>query len=94
MSNKQIVRAHLFISGFVQGVGFRHFVQRNAEKLGIIGWVRNTENGGVEAVAEGEKVRIEEMIKICHKGPWMAKVDKVDVKWQEATREIKDFEVI
>lgn len=95
-----MVRVHLFISGLVQGVGFRHFVNRNAEDLGLTGWIKNLPNGGVEAMFESSassdqegRKKIEEMVKRCHKGPWMAKVDNVDVTWQEATGEFKTFEV-
>ena len=87
-----MTRARVIISGIVQGVGFRHFTQRKAEELGLRGWVRNTEDGGVETVLEGEKTRIQEMIKLCHKGPFGAKVEKVEVEWEEATNEFKGFE--
>ena len=86
-------RAHIFISGFVQGVGFRHFTQRKAEELGLTGWVRNIEDDKVEAVFEGEQQKIQEMIKFCHKGPWMAKVDDVEILWEEASGELEEFEV-
>jgi acylphosphatase len=77
-------QAHVFISGFVQGVSFRYFVKTNAQKLGLAGWVRNTEDGGVEAVFSGEKEKIEEMIALCRKGPMLAEVKHLGFEWEEA----------
>lgn len=86
-------RVRLFISGFVQRVGFRHATRHKAQELGLIGWVRNAENGEVEVVAEGEKEELEELVKWCHQGPPAAQVEKVDVDWQQATREFQGFEI-
>lgn len=97
---KIMLQAHLIISGFVQGVGFRHFVKRNVVKLGLKGWVRNLTTNQVEAVLQSSagsdqeaKEEIEEMIKICKKGPFLSEVKKVDVKWEEG-EEIKGFEIV
>ena len=83
-------QAHIFISGFVQGVSFRYFVKSNAQKLGLKGWVRNTEDGGVEAVFTGEKEKIEEMIKLCRKGPMLAEVKQVGFEWEDP-EQFSDF---
>lgn len=95
-----MVRAHIFISGLVQGVGFRHFTQRKAEGLGLTGWVRNLPDGRVEAIFESTtasdqeaKERAEKIIALCRKGPFGARVDRVDVDWEEATGEYKDFTI-
>ncbi|MDI3279917.1 MAG: acylphosphatase [Bacillota bacterium] len=88
-----IVRAHLLISGMVQGVGFRAHAQRQAELLGVRGWVRNLADGRVEAAAEGTQEAVEAFIAWCRRGPAMARVDGVKVEWelpQGATR----FEVL
>ena len=77
------MQAHIFISGMVQGVSFRYFIKSNAQKFGLTGWVRNTEDGGVEAVLCGEKERIEEMIGLCKKGPMLAVVKQVGFEWEE-----------
>lgn len=77
-------QAHVFISGLVQGVSFRYFVKTNARNLGLKGWVRNTEDGGVEAVFAGEKKKIEEMIALCRKGPMLAEVKYVGFDWEES----------
>ncbi len=86
-------RAHVFISGKVQGVFFRSGTRSVAIELGIKGWVRNREDGMVEAVFEGEKEIIEEMIKWCRKGPEMADVSDVEVAWEEYTNEFTGFDV-
>ncbi|MCX8176451.1 MAG: acylphosphatase [Candidatus Bathyarchaeota archaeon] len=88
------VRAHVVISGRVQGVFFRYETKREALKRGVKGWVRNLPNGEVEAVFEGEKEDVEEMIKFCRKGPPLAKVKDVKVSWEEYKGEFKDFEVV
>ncbi len=76
------LNVHVIISGRVQGVWFRANTKQKAEQLGLTGWVRNTPDGCVEAVFEGEERLIKEMIKWCHKGPSLAKVEKVEVKNQ------------
>jgi acylphosphatase len=86
-------QAHIFISGSVQGVGYRYFVRSTAQKLGLTGWVRNTEDGGVEAVFQGKKEKIEEMIGLCRKGPFLAEVKQLGVDWEEAEEELKDFTI-
>lgn len=88
------VRAHLIISGFVQGVFFRANTQEKALSLGLKGWVRNRSDGTVEAVFEGEKVKVEEMIGWCYKGPPGARVKDVSVKWEEYKEEFKDFDIL
>lgn len=76
------MKVRIFISGFVQGVGFRQFVKKNAQKIGLKGWIRNLTDGRVEGVFIGSKDKIEEIIQLCSKGPFLAEVKKVDVMWQ------------
>lgn len=93
-------QAHIFISGNVQGVGFRYFVRSNAKKLGLTGWVRNTEDGGVEAVlqslenpeTEGKK-KIEQMISLCKQGPFLAEVKHIGFEWEETNEPYNTFAV-
>lgn len=86
------VAAHVYISGWVQGVFFRHNTKKQADKLGISGWVRNLSDGRVEAFFEGEKEAIEKMIEWCWKGPALARVDNVEVIWSEP-KGFKNFEI-
>lgn len=86
-------QVHVLISGFVQGIGFRHFVRNKASELGISGWVRNLPDGRVEALFQGSKEKIEEMIGLCKKGPLLAEVEDVVVEWQEEDRHFSDFSI-
>lgn len=87
------VRAHIFISGRVQGVFYRAWTRKIASKLGLSGWVRNLSDGRVEAVLEGKKEDIEKMIQKCEEGSRVARVDNVEVEWEEATEEFEGFEI-
>lgn len=69
----------LDIRGRVQGVGFRDFVQREADTLGLDGWVRNRRDGSVEAVVRGEKKLVERLLGRCHEGPAASRVDAVKI---------------
>ena len=75
-------RAHVLISGRVQGVWFRSSTKNIAEQFDLTGWVKNTSDGKVEAIFEGEEDNIIQMIKWCHKGPVNAKVDNIDIKYE------------
>ena len=87
-------RAHIFISGLVQGVFFRENTRQEAEKLGIKGWVRNLSDGRVEAVFEGEKDRVGEMIEWAKVGPSSAKVENIDFNWEDFQGEFSEFNVL
>jgi acylphosphatase len=88
----QSIRAHLFISGRVQGVGYRFATVDTASQLGLSGWVRNLPDGSVEAVLEGVQEVVEEMIRWCHQGPPAAMVKDVVVEYEEPEG-LKRFEV-
>ena len=75
---EQKVRAHVFIKGRVQGVLFRYTTRDEANLRGVKGWVRNLRDGRVEAVFEGDKNKVDELIEFCHYGPPAAKVSSVD----------------
>lgn len=87
------VRAHLFVSGVVQGVSFRASTQDQARRRGIVGWVKNLDDGRVEAVAQGSKDKTAELVAWCRKGPPSAKVEKLDVTWGDVGDEFRDFEI-
>jgi acylphosphatase len=87
-------RVHVLIFGKVQGVSFRYHTYELAKKLGITGWVRNTSDGKVEAVFEGDGNKIEKILEFCKRGPSLARVEKVEVKEEKFKGEFKDFEII
>ena len=87
------VKAHVFISGRVQGVFFRYETKRMALRRGVSGWVRNLPDGRVEAVFEGEKSDVEEMIRFWHRGPPGAIVRDVEVIWEQPTGDLKGFQI-
>jgi len=87
------VRAHVVISGRVQGVFFRSETQDEAVRQGLTGWVRNLPDGKVEAVFEGEKDRVEALIEFCRRGPPGARVTRVEVTWGDFTGEFKSFSI-
>lgn len=86
-------RAHLKITGKVQGVGFRASTRRRARKLGLSGWVKNLADGSVEAVVEGEKNDIQNLVSWAKKGPRRARVDEVNVSWKENQEEFRGFNI-
>lgn len=86
-------RAHLYISGKVQGVYYRGFTQEIAYSLGLNGWSKNLPDGRVEAVFEGEKDVIEAVIKKCYQGPPAARVTDIQVIWDESVENFTDFSI-
>ena len=87
------VRARVIVEGWVQGVFFRHHTQATAFRLGVKGWVKNRRDGCVEAVFEGDREQIDQIIRWCHRGPSEAKVRNVSVTWELYTGEFEDFSV-
>ncbi|NOY15101.1 MAG: acylphosphatase [bacterium] len=71
---------HIFVSGLVQGVGYRNFAQRKALELGLSGWVRNLADGRVEVMAIGKKDQLLKFINHLKRGPVLAKVDGLQIK--------------
>ena len=87
------VRAHAIISGKVQGVCYRMETQRAAEHAGISGWVKNRVDGTVEAVFEGEKEQVDQIIAWCRKGPPLSAVSNVSIRWESFTGDFQGFEI-
>lgn len=87
------VRARVRIKGLVQGVFFRYNTRERARKLGLTGWVRNVPDGSVECVIEGDKEKVEDLIKWCHHGPPGAHVEAVEVNWEDYRGEFADFSI-
>lgn len=87
------MQAHIYILGFVQGVGLRRFIRGKASKLGLKGYVTNLPDGRVEAVISGEKELITELIKIIEKGSFFADVKSIQIEW-ENEQSFDSFEII
>lgn len=81
------------VSGRVQMVMFRDFTLREAQRLGLVGEVRNHEDGTVRVYAEGEKEKLDAFIKILKRGPWLARVDEVRVEWLDPVGTYDRFNV-
>lgn len=86
-------RAHVYVSGNVQGVFFRDSTRQKAEELNLTGWVKNTSDGRVEAVFEGPTDEVRQMVDWCENGPSQADVDDVEVEYGEAEGDSESFEV-
>ncbi len=87
------IRVHLWIRGHVQGVGFRFFVQRRAQQLGLAGFVRNLRDRRVEVAVEGPRDHVEVLIDAVRDGPSGASVSDVEVRW-EAPHHVADFVIL
>lgn len=87
------VRAHMIVSGMVQGIGYRYFVQRTARRLGLVGWVRNLWSGEVEIEVEGERGLIEALIKELRTGHPYATIRNITLQWEDYTGEYKEFSI-
>ncbi|WP_418285212.1 acylphosphatase [Halorubrum sp. DTA46] len=85
-------RAHVYVSGNVQGVFYRATTRDTAREKGVSGWVRNLDDGRVEAVFEGSEDTVREMVEWCETGSDAATVDDVDVRFEEPEG-IDGFEV-
>ena len=88
-----MARAHVIVSGLVQGVFFRANTRDRARNLGLKGWVKNRSDGKVEALFEGEEGAVKSIIEFCKQGPQSAIVEKVEVQWEKYEGEYKDFTI-
>ncbi|MEO5886810.1 MAG: acylphosphatase [Anaerolineales bacterium] len=90
----KMVRAHVWVKGRVQAVGFRAHVEYSARQIGALtGWVRNVGYDTVEAIVEGERGKVERFIETMKQGPRGARVDESKVEWEESTGEFDGFGV-
>jgi acylphosphatase len=93
-SNDNLVRAHIWVKGRVQGVGFRAHVEYSARQIGgLTGWVRNVGYDTVEAIIEGERKTVEKLIQAIQDGPRGSRVDDSKVEWENPTGEFDQFGV-
>lgn len=91
----EIVRAHVWVKGRVQGVGFRAHVEYYARQIGVTGWVRNVGYDTVEAVAEGRRADVERFLETVKEGPRMSRVDESRIEWEEMVgNSFTDFRVM
>ncbi|KAA3665442.1 MAG: acylphosphatase [Chloroflexi bacterium] len=88
---KQQIDATVY--GFVQGVSFRYYTQREAIRLGVVGWVANQANGTVRVVAQGTELQLNRLLQFLHKGSPIARVEQVKVAWGEPTKNFTGFNV-
>ena len=88
-----MTRARVRVTGLVQGVCFRAETAERATALGLGGWVRNTPDGAVEAVFEGDSERVASLVDWCRRGPAGARVDDVSVAWAEPRNE-RGFRIV
>lgn len=93
MTDEDLERRHVFISGRVQGVTFRATTRRKAKQYGVKGWVKNLPDGRVEAVFEGPENQVEKLVEFCHEGPRMARVDEVQSTTEQPTGAFDGFQI-
>jgi len=94
MTRAMKARAHILVSGRVQGVFFRDHTRRWAVSLGLSGWVKNLPDGRVEVLGEGEKESLEALVAKLNQGPPSASVENVTVTWEDFRGEFCDFRVV
>lgn len=82
------------VFGRVQMVMFRDFVTRKARARGIVGMVKNNPGGSVSVRAEGDELKLRELLDLIHRGSVFARVDRVDEKWSECLGEFKSFDIV
>jgi len=92
--SQKFLRAQVVIHGIVQGVYFRASTREEAVRIGVGGWVRNLPDGSVEALFEGETLKVEEILGWCHKGPSGAVVDNVKILYEPYKGEFKHFDIL
>ncbi len=88
------IRLHIYFSGRVQRVGYRSYVRRKALSIGVLGWVRNLNDGRVEVMAEGDEDSVYELLEACRKGPPSSRVTSIKVSREMPTEEFASFVVL
>lgn len=92
-NSNEVARVHMRVRGRVQGVGFRAHVEFQARQIGVTGWVRNVGWDVVEAVAEGDRARVDRFVDMMKQGPLGSRVDEAQVDFETARGEFSDFSV-
>lgn len=91
---EDLVRVRVFAGGRVQGVAYRFYAEKCADRLGIVGWARNLPDGRVEVLAEGSADHVETFLDQLRAGPSLARVDSFEVRREAATGEYPDFRIV
>ena len=86
-------RAHIIVTGLVHGVGYRSYTKNYAKQLELKGFVRNVRDNKIEIVVEGYEKGINTFLQILRKGSWGAKVEDIEIDWENPTNEFQDFEI-
>ncbi len=89
-------QAEIIVSGLVQGVNYRYNTRETAQKIGLVGWVKNMPDETVKIIAQGEKEKIDKLLVWCREGSEIAKVEDVKVNWSELgedTEIYQEFEI-
>jgi acylphosphatase len=89
--NGELVRVHIWVKGRVQNVGFRAHVEYSARQFGVTGWVRNVGEDTVEAIAEGEREKLDFFVAATKAGPRGGRVDETKIEWENPTGEFAKF---
>ena len=87
------MRVHVFVTGRVQGVGFRAFVCRQAEQQGLTGWVRNVVDGRVESEVQGPRAVVSNFLRDVERGPTLSSVTQIEIDWVSPGQEDTIFEI-
>ena len=90
---QELVRVHVFIDGRVQGVAYRFFAEKYANRLNVTGWVKNLEDGRVEVLAEGPAAPVETFLDRLREGPNLARIERFEVRREQATGEFSEFRI-
>ena len=86
-------RLEASVYGRVQGVSFRYYTQKEAERLNLLGWVANVSDGSVHVIAEGPEKDLKKLVDYLHTGSPSARVEKVDTTWKTPTNEFRRFSI-
>ena len=88
-----MIALHISIYGQVQAVGYRNWMRKNAEKKGVLGWIRNASDGSVEAFIQGEDETLNDLLALCWEGPDLADIEDVLVQDSNVDESIDSFDI-
>jgi len=87
-------QAHLYIKGDVIGIGFRAWTKIQGKIIGVTGWVKNNEEGFVEAVVQGDEEKVNQMVETVKRGPPVSRVEDVEIYWQDPKEVFEEFSIV